>query len=110
MNKEEIIEKTKNIKHPVGEMESKKIDKGNWIAIIVVGVLAVALMITEGALGHFSALFAIACICYTWASVMYACQYFIAKRPWKVLIGAVLHGLAAITMFVLFILTCVGVM
>lgn len=110
MDREQIIEKTKKVKHPLGEMESQKLNKGNWIAIISVGILAVAFMIAEGALGHFTALFAIACICYAWASVFYFCQYFVAKRPWPVLIGAVLHGLAGITMFVLYILTCVGVM
>lgn len=45
--------------------------KGNWIAIIVAGVLAVAFMIVEGVLGHFSAIYALGAVCYTLASVFY---------------------------------------
>lgn len=109
MEKEEILQKARK-KYPLGEMEAQKINKGNWISLIVAGIVAVVLMIVEGALGHYDALFAISFICYVWASVFYFCQYFVAKRPWKVLIGAVLHGVAAIIMIVLFILSCVGVM
>ena len=109
MEKEKILEKAKK-KHPLGEMEAQKINKSNWIAIIVAGIVAVALMVTEGALGHFTSLYAIAFVCFTWACVFYACQYFIAKRPYGVLIGAVLEGLGATTMMVLFILTNIGVM
>lgn len=109
MNKEEILEKAKK-KHPVGEMEEKKISKSIWIALIVAIVLAVAFLITEGYLGHFSAIFAIAAICFTWASIFYFCQYFVAKRPWQVLIGAVLEGLGAITMLVLYILLNLGML
>ena len=108
MNREEILEKSKSKKCVVGEMEKEKMNKGNWVAIITAGILAVAFMIVEGLLGHFEAIYAIACICFTWASVFYFCQYFIAKRPWPVLIGAVLEGLGAIAMLVLFILRSVG--
>lgn len=103
MKKEEILSKSK--KCAVGEMESQKINKGNWIAVILAGIVAVAFMIVEGALGHYASIFAIACVCYAWASAMYFCQFFMAKRPWPVLIGAVLHGLAAITMIVLYTLS-----
>lgn len=109
MEKEKILEKAKK-KHPLGEMEAQKINKSNWIAIIVAGIVAVALMVTEGALGHFTSLYAIAFVCFAWACVFYACQYFIAKRPYGVLIGAVLEGLGATIMMVLFILTNIGVM
>ena len=109
MNKEEILEKAKK-KHPVGEMEEKKISKSIWISLIVTIVMAVALLITEGYLGHFSAIFAIAAICFTWASVFYFCQYFVAKRPWQVLIGAVLEGLGGIAMLVLYILLNLGML
>ena len=110
MEREEILEKASKKKALVGEMEKTKTNSGNWIALLCAGVVAVALIIAEGALGHFTALYAIACVCYTWASVFYICQYFVAKRPWQVLIGAVLHGLAAVAMLVLYILTNVGVM
>lgn len=46
-------------------------------------------------------------VCYTWASVFYFCQYFVAKRPKGVLVGGILHGLAAITMIVFYIIRCV---
>ncbi len=109
MEKEEILKKARK-KYPLGEMEAQKINKSNWIALIVTGIVAVALMIVEGALGHHDALYAIAFVCFTWASVFYFCQYFLAKRPWPVLIGAMLESAGAIIMIVLFILTCVGVM
>ena len=109
MNKEEILDKAKK-KHPVGEMEEKKINKSIWIALIVTIAMAVELLITEGYLGHFSAIFAIGAICFTWASVFYFCQYFVAKRPWQVLIGAVLEGLGGITMIVLYILFNLGIL
>lgn len=101
MEKEEILNKSKK-KCVVGEMENQKINKGNWIALIFAGVVALALMITEGALGNFQGLFAIGAVCYAWASVIYFCQFFVAKRPWPVLIGAILHGLAMVTMIVLY--------
>ena len=110
MEREEILSKTQQKRVFVGEMEKNKIDKSMKIALLVAGILAVALMIVEYALGHATAGFAIQSLCYGWASVFYFCQYFIAKRPWQVLFGAVLHGLAAITMLVFFILRCVGVL
>ena len=109
MEKEKILEKARK-KHPIGEMESQKINKSCWIALVVTGICAIVLMIVEGALKHFTAIYAIGFVCYTWASVFYACQYFIAKRPRGVLIGAILHGLAATTMLTLYILTNVGAM
>ena len=110
MEKDEILEKAKN-KHPVGEMETSKINKGNWIALIVAGIVAVALMIVEGILGHFAAIYAIAFICFTWASVFYFCQYFIAKRRFVgILIGAAFESLGAIAMLTLYILYNVGVL
>ena len=106
MEKEEILNKTQKSKPAiVGEMEKGKISKGNWIAIIVAGIIAVAFMIIEGALGHYTALFAIASICHAWASTLYLCQRVLAKRKWQVLIGAVLHGLAFVTFVALFIIS-----
>lgn len=104
MEKEEILKKSKK-KTLVGEMESQRINKGNWLAIIIAGVLAVAFMVIEGALGHYPTIFAIGAICYAWASVIYTCQYVMAKRPWPVLFGAVLHGLAFVIMVTLYIIS-----
>ena len=109
MDKAEILEKAKK-QHPVGEMEAKGITKSAWLALSVTVVAAVSLLITEGCLGHIAAIFAIAAICFTWASVFYSCQYFVAKRPWQVLIGAVLEGLGGITLLVLYILVNLGIL
>lgn len=108
MEKEEILKKAGK-KCAVGEMEKQKTNKGNWIALIVAGIIAVTFMIIEGILGHFSAIYALGAVCYGWAFVLYTCQYFMAKRPWQVLIGSVLHGLAFITMIVLYILKNINI-
>jgi len=110
MKREEILEKASKKKALVGEMEKVKINKSCWIANIVAVIIATALMITLGALGVFTGLYAIAFICFVWASVFYFCQYFIAKRPWQVLIGAILDSIGAIIMFTFFILFSVGVL
>lgn len=110
MENEEIQTKsTKNKPALVGEFEHQRINKGNWIAIITAGAIAVVLMIVEGLLGHFSSIYAISSICYAWASILYFCQFFLAKRPWQVLIGAILHGLAFCAMLTLFILSSLQV-
>lgn len=104
MNNKEILEKVSGKKVHIGEMEQAKINKSCWIGNIVACVLAVVLMITEGLKGHFTAIYALGAVCYTWASVFYFCQFFIAKRPKGVLIGAVLHGLGALIMLAFFVL------
>ena len=104
MKRDEILKESQKEKALVGEAEKKGLNKANWIALIAAASLAVILIIIEGLLGHISAIFAIAAVCYTWASVFYFCQYFIAKRPWGVLIGATLEAAGAITMIVLYIL------
>ena len=109
MEKEKILEKAKSKKAIVGEMEKVKINKSCWIANIVAVIVATALMITLGAMGVFTGLYAIASICFVWASVFYFCQYFLAKRPWQVLIGAVLDSIGAIIMMTFFILYSIGV-
>jgi hypothetical protein len=109
MEKQEILEKARQKKIVVGEMEQAKINKSNWIGNICAGIVAVILMIIEGALGHYSAIYALGMVCFTWASVFYFCSYFIAKRPKAVLIGAILHGVAALIMISLYILFNVGV-
>jgi len=108
MEKEEILKKASAKKAVVGEMEKTKVMKANWIALIVTCFAAVAFIITFGIQGNFTALYAIAFLCYLWAGVFYFCQYFIAKRPWQVLFGAILHSLGAITMLVFFVLRCTG--
>ena len=90
-------------------MEKVKINKSCWIANIVAVIVATAFMITLGAMGVFTGLYAIASICFVWASVFYFCQYFLAKRPWQVLIGAVLDSIGAIIMMTFFILYSIGV-
>ena len=109
MERKEILEKVGNKKPIIGEMEKVKINKSCWIGNIVAVVLAVSLMITEGIFGHRSSIYAIASICFTWASVFYFCQYFIAKRPKAVLIGGILEGLGAIIFITLYCLTVCGV-
>ena len=110
MEKEEILKKASSKKVVVGEIERVKTHKSNWIANIAAVSVAVILMIVLGALGNFTGLYAIAMVCYAWASVFYFCQFSIAKMPWQVLIGGVLHLLAFITMLVFFILYSVGVL
>ena len=109
MDKKEILEKSQKDKDIVGEMERNKTNKCCWIALIVTGIIAVAFIIIEGALGHFSGIYAIASICFIWGAVFYALQFFLAKRPWQVLIGAVLEALAAIFFIVRYILAACGV-
>lgn len=110
MNKEEILQKTQSKKVVVGEMEKVKINKSNWIGNIVACIVAVIFMIIEGSLGHFTSIYSIASVILIWESVFYFCQYFLAKRPWQVLIGGVLSALGAITMIVFYILYNVGVL
>lgn len=110
MEKEEILQKAKS-KHPVGEMETAKINKSSWIALIVAGIVAVTFIIVEGVLGHYTAIFAIGLVCLTWASVFYFCQFFVAKRRYVgILIGAVLEGIGALAMLTLYILFNIGVL
>lgn len=109
MEKEEILEKVKSKKVVVGEMEKQKINKSNWISLISTCAVAIVFMIVEGALGHKTSLFAIGAICFVWASVFYFCQYFVAKRPKAVLIGAILEGFGAAIMITNFILSATGV-
>ena len=87
MEKEEILQRARNNKELVGEMEKVKINKSCWIANIVAVIVATALMITLGAMRVFVGLYAIASICLLWGSIFYYYQYFLAKRPWQVLIG-----------------------
>ena len=109
MKKEDVLKEASKKKAVVGEAEKQKVNAGNWIALIVAGVLAVVLMIVEGALGHFTSIYVLGMVCFTWASVLYFMQYFKAKRPWQVLIGAVLEAVGAIAMLVVYILYNVGV-
>ena len=108
MKKEEILEKSKK-KAIVGEMETDKIRKGNWIAIIIAGITALIFLVTENILDHLSGYFAIMAIIFAWAAVLYFCQYFMAKRPWQVLIGAVLYTMAFIGMVTLYILENINI-
>ena len=104
MEKEKIMEKAKSKKLFVGEMEKQKINTGNWISLIVAGIIATALIIAEFSQRHGTGGFAVAAVCYAWASGQYFCQFFLAKRPWQVLIGAVLHALAFVACIVFYVL------
>ena len=108
MEKQEILERARQKKVYVGEMEKVKINKSCWIANILACIIAIILMIVEGALGHYPAVYALAAVCYVWASVFYFCQFIIAKRPKGVLIGGILHGIAAVIMITFYILRITG--
>ena len=109
MNKKEILEKVQKKKVYIGEMEKSKIDKSNWISVIITGVVALIFIIVLSMLGDKAAAFGIGCICFTWAGSFYFCQYFIAKRPVGVLIGAIFETFGALIMLLNFILTVTGV-
>ena len=109
MKKEEVLEKAQSKRDVVGEMEREKLGKSAMISLLCAGIAAIALIVVEGALGHFSAVYAIASICFLWASVFYSLQFFLAKRPWPVLIGAILEGLAFAFFLVRYILCVTGV-
>ena len=64
MDNKEVVEKAQSKKAVVGEMEKVKIDKSNWIAVIVTGILAVAFIIVECSLGHKAIAFMIGAICF----------------------------------------------
>lgn len=110
MEREDILKKAQQSKDKVGEMERKRVSKANWIAVISTAVLAIVFMFSEGIQGNRTAVYAFGALCFTWASVFYFCQYFVAKRPWQVLIGATLEAVGAITMIILYILFSIGVL
>ena len=109
MDREEVLQKTSNKKAYVGEMEKEKIGKCIDIALIATGVIAVAFIIVLALLQNAAGAFAIVSICFFWAGLFYTLQFFIAKRPWPVLIGSVLDGLAFIFFLIRFILFVTGV-
>ena len=109
MNKEEILKKAQSEKEIVGEMERGKLSKSALISLLVTGIVAVTFIIVEGILGHFTAIYAIATICFVWAGTFYTLQYFCAKYPWQVLIGSVLEYLAAIFFVVRYVLALTGI-
>jgi hypothetical protein len=72
--------------------------------------VAVAFIIVFACLNMKEVCFAIGAICFTWASVFYFCQYFVAGRRFAgILIGAILEAIGMITMTTLFALTVTGV-
>lgn len=108
MDNKEILSRARNNKDNVGEMEKARINRSCWIGNIVACVIAGIFAVIEGYLHNFTAVYAITMICYAWACVFYTCQYFIAKRPWQVLIGSVLYGLAFVISLVFYILQLKG--
>lgn len=109
MEKEEVLEKLKGKRALIGEMEKAKTDKSNWIAVTIAGIVACLFICIFVILGRKEVCFAIGAICYTWSSSFYFLQYFLAKRPWQVLMGAILSLLGALIMITNFILTICGV-
>lgn len=109
MKKEEILEKVSNKKAVIGEMEKEKLSKSALISLLATGILAVAFIIVECILNHPTSAYIIASICFFWAGLFYALQYFLAKRPWQVLIGSVLDGLAFTFFLVRYILFVCGI-
>ncbi len=109
MNKQEILAKAQEHKTVVGEMERQKLSKSALISLLAAGVVAVAFIVVEGIFAHFTAIYAIATICFVWAGTFYTLQYFNAKYPWQVLIGSVLEYLAAVFFIVRYILALTGI-
>ena len=110
MEKEEVLKMAQDKKSTIGEYENQKINKSNWISVIVTGIGALAFIIVFASLNLKSVCFAIGAICFTWATTFYYCQYFIAKRKhWGILLGATLELLGALIMITNFILAIVGV-
>ena len=109
MEKKEVLEKAQPKKDIVCEMERANINKSNWIAVIATAFVAIVIICVEAMLGHRASCFAIGAICFTWASVFYFCQYFVAKRPLGTLIGAIFETLGALIMITNYILVVVGV-
>ena len=110
MDNKEILEIASGKKAVVGEYENQGISKSNWISVICTGIVAVAFIIVFACLNMKEVCFAIGAICFTWASVFYFCQYFVAGRRFAgILIGAILEAIGMITMTTLFALTVAGV-
>jgi len=109
MDNKEVLEKAQSKKAVIGEMEKAKLDKSNWIAVIGTFFVALGFIIAFCIIGQKESAFAIGAICCSWASIFYFGQYFIAKRPWQVLIGAILEAFGALIMTTNFILAVVGI-
>lgn len=109
MEKEEILERVSSKKAVIGEMEKEKTNKSVLISLLTTGIFAVILIIIEGIFKHFTSIYCIASLCFLWACVFYTLQYFKAKMPWQVLIGAILDGLAFIFFITRYILSIIGI-
>ena len=109
MEKEEILKKIQEKKDVVGEMERSKINKANWISVVVTGIVAVVFINIFAFLNMKEVCFAIGAICFAWAATFYFCQYLIAKRPKGILVGAIFEALGMGIMITNFILTLCGV-
>ena len=94
------------------QAESKhesKVHRHALIALLLAGIVAIALMIIEGALGHFTALFAIGFIAFFWASLFYFFQYNSLNKSKGVLVGAILELIGAAYMLTFYILFNLGI-
>lgn len=109
MDKNEVLQKVAKKKALVGEMENAKINKCCWIGVIAAGVAALLLIVIEALQGHKAVCFGIGAVCFIWAAVFYYCQYFLAKRPVGILLGAIGETLGAAIMILNYVLATVGV-
>ena len=110
MDKKEILEKAQKNKYIIGEAEQKGISKSGWISLIVAGIFAVAMMIVEGVLGHFSTIYVLAALCFLWSGVFYLLQYVVAKRKYfGILLGSILCFMAFVFFLTRYILAITGI-
>jgi len=115
MNREETKTTTtkrveiKRIEQNAEKKYESKIHRHALIALLFAGLAAIALMIVEGALGNFTALFAIGFIAFFWASLFYFFQYNSGKKSKGVLVGAILELIGAAYMLTFYILFNIGI-
>ncbi len=81
--------------------------RSHLIGLLSAMGLAIVLVIVEGCLGHFSSIFALACVCFTWAGVYYILQFCLVKRDWQTLVVGIVDAIIALTLFVFFIMALV---
>lgn len=105
-----VLENIQGEKSALDESEKSKISKACWIATIVSCGIAVILMIIEGVMGNYTSIYALGSVCFMWASVFYFCQYFIVRKSWPIMLGAILESLGAVIMMTFYILFSAGIL
>ncbi len=108
MEKKEKTKKEKKSPLVLDEETMKKRQMQSYrIGLLSAIGLAIILIIVEGCLGHFSSIFALACICFTWGAVYYILQFCLVKREWAVLTIGIVDAVIALAMFVFFIMSLI---